>query len=182
MHWLDPDHLPHVGAQVERFLLNPRGDADGMILSNGLEVHFPPHLSRAVLAAVTPGDTVRVYGVRPRGAEMISAVLIETDDGQRILDEGPGEPKEKKHKDPDSPPKHRAMEAHGLVQRVLHGPKGEVRGVLLNDGTIARIDPDEIKGSRRWLVEGQPLAVKGDGLVSEHGTIIRARSISASAG
>ena len=42
MHWLDPDHLPEISGTFERFLLNPHGDADGMILSDGTEVHFPP--------------------------------------------------------------------------------------------------------------------------------------------
>jgi hypothetical protein len=177
MHWLDPDHLPYVSAQVERFLLNPHGDADGMLLSTGLEVHFPPHLSRAVLAAVTPGDAVRVYGVRPRSVEMISAVLIETNSGQRILDNGPGKSKEPKRKESGPPPKHRPMEAHGLVRRALHGPKGEVRGILLNDGTIVRLDPDGVEAIAGWLIEGQPLVVSGDGLVTEHGKIIHARAV-----
>ncbi len=176
MQWLDPNHLPHVTSNVERFLLNPRGDADGMILVNGLEVHFPPHLSASVRAAIQPGHTVRVYGVRPRSATMISAVAIETEDGQRILDNGPGKPNEKKAKDPQSP-KHRDMEAEGLVQRALHGPKGEVRGVLLEDGTIVRVDPHGVDAIAGWLTEGQRLAVSGDGLVTELGTIIEARSI-----
>jgi hypothetical protein len=176
MQWLDPDHLPHVTSNVERFLLNPRGDADGMILVNGLEVHFPPHLSASVCAAIQPGHTVRVYGVRPRSTTMISAVAIETEDGQRILDNGPGQPKDKKARNPQSP-KHRAMEAEGLVRRALHGPKGEVRGVLLDDGTIVRVDPHGVDAIAGWLSEGQRLAVSGDGLVTELGTIIEARSV-----
>lgn len=176
MKWLDPDHLPHVMSNVEQFLLNPHGDADGMILVNGLEVHFPPHLSESVCAAIRPGDIVRVYGVRPRSAAMISAVAIETEDGQRILDNGPAKHKEKENKDPQSR-KHRAMEAEGVVRRALHGPKGEVRGVLLEDDTIVRIDPDEVGAIAEWLTEGQRLAVSGEGLVTELGTIIEARSV-----
>jgi len=40
--------------------------ADGLLLKDGKEVHFPPHMSKAVLAAVKPGDHVKVRGVRPR--------------------------------------------------------------------------------------------------------------------
>jgi hypothetical protein len=173
MQWLDPDHLPHVLSKVERFLLNPRGDADGMILVNGLEVHFPPHLSASVCAAIRAGDSVRVYGVRPRSVAMISAVAIETEDGQRILDTGPAKPKEKA-KDPQ-PPKHRPMEAQGIVRRALHGPKGEVRGVLLDDATIVRVHPDAVDAIAGWLTPGQRLAVTGDGLLTELGTVIEAR-------
>ena len=34
MHWLDPDHLPHVTANVERFLLDPHP-------CSSLPMHFP---------------------------------------------------------------------------------------------------------------------------------------------
>jgi hypothetical protein len=50
MHWLDPDHLPESAGVAERFLLNPYGQADGMILTNGREGHFPPHLSDGIRA------------------------------------------------------------------------------------------------------------------------------------
>ena len=51
MHWLDPDYLPEISGTFERFLLNPHGDADGMILADGTEVHFPPHMSPELRAA-----------------------------------------------------------------------------------------------------------------------------------
>jgi Major Facilitator Superfamily len=89
MHWLNPDQLPHVTSDVERFLLNPHGDADGLTLTNGIEVHFPPHLSGEILAAVRPGDRVSIYGVQPRTTTMIAAVAIETAEGKRIVDKGP---------------------------------------------------------------------------------------------
>jgi len=62
MHWLNPDHLPHVTSNVERFLINFHGDIDGMILTNGLEVHSPPHLSEAIRAAIQLGDHITVAG------------------------------------------------------------------------------------------------------------------------
>jgi hypothetical protein len=39
MHWLDPDYLPGVRGTVDRYLFNPHGDADGMILTDGAEIH-----------------------------------------------------------------------------------------------------------------------------------------------
>jgi len=75
VHWLDPNHLPEIVGVADRFLLNPHGQADGMILT---EVHFPPHLSDEIHAARRSGDTVKVRGVRPRSTDMIAAVAIET--------------------------------------------------------------------------------------------------------
>ena len=49
MHWIDPDHLPEVGGTVELFLMNKHGEADGFLMTDGREVHVPPHLSLRLL-------------------------------------------------------------------------------------------------------------------------------------
>jgi hypothetical protein len=180
MHWLDPDHLPEISGTFERFLLNPHGDADGMILSDGTEVHFPPHMSAELCAAIRPGEKpeVRIRGVRPRNSSLIAAIAIETMDGKRIVDNGP--PKkhaEKERPSKDGPkPKHEKMQAEGRIRHVLHGPKGEARGALLEDGTIIRIPPHEAER----IVVGARLAVRGDGLTNSIGTVIEAHEIGAS--
>src|SRR6267154_723428 len=126
MHWLDPDYLPEVSGTFERSLVNLHGDADGMILTDGTEVHFPPHMSAEVCAAISGEKrNVKIRGVRPRGGDLIAAIAIETAGGERILDNGPP----KGHDDEDKPlkhaPKREPMDAEGTVRRVLHGPKGE---------------------------------------------------------
>jgi hypothetical protein len=70
MHWIDPESLSPVKSTVARFLFNPKGDADGMLLANGAQAHFPPHLSKNVLKSIQPGDAVTLYGVKPRAADM----------------------------------------------------------------------------------------------------------------
>jgi hypothetical protein len=184
MHWLDPEHLPNVTAEVERFLVNPHGDVDGMILTNGIEVHSPPHLSDEIRAQIRPGDRVTVYGVRPRAADMISAVAIGTANGKRIVDNGPPKDHEKgeKHvRDEATKARHRKIEAVGSVLRALHGPKGEVRGCLLDTGTIVRFPAHEAGSIAELLFPGAPLAVRGEGLMTELGTVIEAEEIGASA-
>src|ERR1700736_5338907 len=182
MHWLDPDHLPHVTANVERFLLDPHGDIDGMILTNGIEVHSPPHLSDEIRAQIRPGDRITVYGVRPRLADMIAAVAIGTADGKRIVDNGPRKDRKKgkKHvRDEATKARHRKIEAAGSVLRVLHGPKGEIRGCLLDTGTIVSFPAHEAGSIAELLSPGAPLAVRGEGLRTELGTVIEAKEIGA---
>jgi hypothetical protein len=77
-----------VTSSVERFLINPDGNADGMILFNGVEVYFAPYLSSAVLTAIRVGDRITVYGVLPMAEPMIVAVIIEAANGTRIEDSG----------------------------------------------------------------------------------------------
>src|SRR5690349_16526404 len=88
MQALNDDLLPHVTSRVERFLINPDGNADGMILLNGVEVYFAPHLSDEVLMAIHVGDWITVYGELPMAESLIVAVIIEAEDGSRIEDFG----------------------------------------------------------------------------------------------
>jgi hypothetical protein len=86
MYNLELGELSHVTSGVDHFLVNPHGDTDGLVLTNGLEVRFPLHFSAEVLAVVRAGDRVTVYGVVPRATAMLTAVAIETENGKRIGD------------------------------------------------------------------------------------------------
>lgn len=83
---LNDEQMPHVTSSVERFLVNPDGDANGMILFNGVEVCFAPYLSNAVLTAIRVGDRITVYGPLPTAEPMIVAAVIEAMNGARIED------------------------------------------------------------------------------------------------
>jgi hypothetical protein len=52
----DLQQLPSTKGTVSRYTLTPRGDVDGLILADGTEVHFPPHLSTQLVYAIKPGD------------------------------------------------------------------------------------------------------------------------------
>src|ERR1700753_3309083 len=88
MQFSNDEQMPHVTSSVERFLINPDGNADGMILFNGVEVYFAPYLSDEVLLAVHVGDRVTVYGELPMAEPLIVAAVIEAENGSRIEDAG----------------------------------------------------------------------------------------------
>jgi hypothetical protein len=187
MHWIDPAHLPETKGKVDRFLLNPHGDADGMLLTDGTEVHFPPHMSKPVLAALKPGGAVKVRGVRPRGTDMVAAVSLQAGDETPIVDQGPpkGEHDHKKNGEHKADKKHAAdahkpVDVEGVVKRVLHGPKGEKRGALLEDGRIVRMPPHAAESLHDKLAPGHKLAVRGESLTNALGTVVDAREIGVS--
>src|SRR5438067_9405972 len=60
----DPQQLPMQRGEVQQFTLTPRGDIDGLILTDGTEVKTPPHLSTEIANSVKPGDTVTIHGLR----------------------------------------------------------------------------------------------------------------------
>ncbi len=117
MHWIDPDHLPEITGTLDQFLVNKHGEADGFLLTDGGEVHVPPHLSSRLLRDLRPGSQVRVRGVRPRGVQMIAAVAIDMPKG-RILDEGLDA---RDHEDAFEKVRHGHMSAQSVVKQPIHG-------------------------------------------------------------
>ena len=181
MHWIDPAHLPETKGTIDRFLLNPHGSADGLLLAEGMEVHFPPHMSKKVVAALKVGDKVKIRGVGPRGTEMVAAVSLEAADGTQIVDQGP--PKEDHDHKPGmkhAAQAHKPVDAEGAVHRALHGPKGEKRGALLEDGRIVRMPPHAAASLYALLAPGKKLAARGDGVTNTLGTVIDAHEIGTS--
>ncbi|NPV23354.1 hypothetical protein [Bradyrhizobium aeschynomenes] len=172
MHWIDPDSLPAVTGVLERFVLNPHGEVDGFVMRASDEdvlVHTPPHMETELTRHIKAGDTVGVHAVRPRGAALLAAVAVTGANGRRIIDHGPDEAREH--------PNHKAYkrDADGTVRLSLFGPKGELRGALLTDGTVVRIGPKEATEVAELLAPKATLAVRGDGIDTRFGRVVHAR-------
>ncbi|WP_458071811.1 hypothetical protein [Rhodanobacter sp. BL-MT-08] len=174
MHLLDPDYLPKTVGTLGRFLLNPKADVDGLLLDDGTEIYTPPHLSEKLLKALSPGDKLTVHGVKTRDSDLIVAVAIDPAKGKRIVDDGP----DPKHEKPKKPAERGEPTTHvGVVSRLLHGPKGNAHGALLEDGTLVRFPPHGAEPFASILVAGAPLAVRGHELTTKHGSVVDARAM-----
>jgi len=181
MHWIDPAYLPETTGTVDRFLINAHGDAEGLMLRDGKEVHFPRHLAKRVLAAFKPGDPIKVRGVRPRGVDMIAAVSLQAGESPEITDDGA--PKDVDERKGERKPNHESakhVEVEGVVRHLLHGPRGETRGALLDDGTIVRMPASAAESLNELLSLGHPFAARGERLTNALGTVIDAHAFGAS--
>jgi hypothetical protein len=96
-----------------------------------------------------------------------------------IIDDGPErEPADKgKAHSKDSASKARAIEASGTVRLSLFGPKGQLRGALLDDGTMVRIGPKHTKHFAASLAPGAKLALRGQALTTTHGLVVEAEEL-----
>jgi hypothetical protein len=185
----DPAQLPATKGRVAQYSLTPRGDVDGLILEDGTQVHLPPHLGTQLVFAVKPGDAVTVRGLRAREVPMVQAMQVTNDaSGQVVTDNGPrpGGPSPRGPKEGRGPGPREAvgqpMEAQGAVKAQLHGPRGDLNGVLLANGIIVRLPPPEAQRMAAQLAVGQTLFVRGDGMASPLGRVIVAREIGPNAG
>lgn len=161
--------------EVQRLLINPYGDIDGLQLTDGRVVKFAPHMGTELGKVVTPGQTVRVSAGRPEGANTIKAYALVNVTNGRVIEELP----------PAYPrvPRHlraaflQAQEAEGTIATVLTGRHGEPNGVILDSGVIVRFPPHSLTTA---LIPGQAFAARGFGTRNAHGLALEAVSMGAS--
>lgn len=167
----DPSQLPETKGAVKQYTLTPRGDVDGLILTDGTEVKVPPHLTAQVVFAVRPGDAVTIRGLKARALPLISAATIRNDaSGATVTDEGG--PRERDRDRAESL-------VTAKVASLLHGPRGEVNGVLLENGTVLRMPPPEAARWEKLIQPGQTLSARGVVTATLLGSVMEARAIGA---
>ena len=120
---------------------------------------------------------------------MVQAMQVTNDASSlSVTDTGPGggpgpkhDKKDKKGKKDHGPGPRadagRPMQAEGAIKAQLHGPRGDLNGVLLADGTIVRLPPPEARRLAGQLAVGQTLFVSGSGMENPLGRLIVARAI-----
>ena len=165
---------------MKQFLINLHGEIDGMMLNQDVDVHFPHHMPWKVGALAAIGDKANMRGVRLRLADMIAGISLETADGKRLRDPGPPSHDER-HKSKAHAAEYKAsIDAQGIIQRPLHGPTGQVRGVLLVDGTAVRFPKHAAAALTRLTKAGASFAVRGYAVNSKCGGFIAAQKIGSS--
>jgi hypothetical protein len=178
-----PDAGTVATGRVQQWLINPNGDADGLLLADGTQVAFPPHLSAAVMQVLKPGDTVQVSGWRAPGVPVVRMQSLSAN-GRSVADQPPAPGMAPPT--PLTPPTSRAlrepgalsaMSASGRIERLLYTDRGDVRGVLLADKTIVRFPPHIGAAYGAQLQPGAQLHARGWGTRGAQGTALEATSL-----
>jgi len=167
----DSSQLPETRGTVKQYTLTPRGDVDGVILTDGTEVKLPPHLSAQTVFAIHPGDNISVRGLRARALPLVDAAsMTNLATGKSVIDNGP----------PDRRGANDDQVISGRIATQLHGKRGEVNGVLLDDGTTLRLPPPEAERMQDWLRPGQTVSARGEVIDTALGKVVDIRAIGAS--
>jgi hypothetical protein len=167
---------PVATGTVRRFLINPHGEVDALLLADGTLVKFPPHVGAELIAAVKVNDGISVRGYREPGAG-VKAFIITNDASRQQVIEHPPAP------DIAKMPKHLRFAAlsrlsvTGKVEQTLRGRNGEVNGVLLEDGTVVRFPPHIAFDFAALLQPGQVIAAEGLGTKNAYGRGVEAMAL-----
>jgi hypothetical protein len=179
---------------IERFLLTSRGDIDGMILTGGIQVSTPPHLSAQVRKTMAVNDTVLVKGFyqndRVFKAEKITNVRTSKSVAEMLSPPPKPEQEELSNYLPPEGtrsaitktpgPNHKGLKslsAEGTVQNRIYGQMGELNGVVLSDGSIVHFKPDVINTMDINAQVGDRMKASGYGTENSLGRSIDATEV-----
>lgn len=153
---------------VERYLIDSFGDVDGLLLSDGLIVKFPVHQSGDLVHTARPGDTITVSGAMIAPHVMEAWALTNTTSNATIV-------RTPKSKLLPKPPKHmramslQALEAAGRISHMIPGKKGEIKAVVLEDGSSLRLGKHAQWTIGTQLSVGREVRARGVGTQNEFG-------------
>jgi hypothetical protein len=182
----DPQQFPAIRGELDRLTLTARGEIDGFILKDGTEVKTAPDLSTQIAFAIKPGDRVTVHGLKAAALPLVSAVSITDEATHRtVTDSGiagampmaPPPPPARPPRGAPPPPPAATSESSGRVRMALHGPQGEINGVLLENGTILRFPPDQGAQLATLIQPRQLVVAEGTAITNALGTVVDVQQI-----
>lgn len=174
-------NTPSLSGTVQQYLLNPHGEVDGLLLSDGTVFKFPPHLGIALATSVKTGDTVTAIGFlgpnTSQGQAMKALSITNSKTGQTLVDEP--------STTPPLPPHLRgltetALTASGTVARFLVNPHGDIDRLILSGGEEVTFKPHQ--GALIILALARinaPITITGFGARNAFGTVVDADVITA---
>jgi hypothetical protein len=163
--------LRTVEGRVDRMLINPYGEVNGLLLGDQIVVKFSSDLSTALIRMVVPGQSVRVFG-RNEGHGMLKAdVIVNVATGQVVVDSLLDAGRGAQLPSDLSASQLTQLSVQGRIEIVLTGPDGDANGVILNDGSIVQFPSGAL---RIPLDRGSAFAASGLGTRNAYGTAIEA--------
>jgi hypothetical protein len=172
---------PSVTGTVQQYLLNPHGEVDGLLLSDGTVVRFPPHMGIALASSVKAGDAVTVAGflglTTPQGRAIKALTITNTKTGQTLVDQPPPTR--------PLPPDLRGLTlttltVNGTITRFLVNPHGDIDGLILSGGEQVKFPSHQ--GAFIVMALGRTegvVTVTGYGTKNAFGTVVEGYSLAA---
>lgn len=171
--WFDATQLPSFTGVVERFLVNPRGEVDALLLREGPQVSFPPDAADDLRRVAVPGRPLIVWGVRARSAPVITMLAFAPNADatpvvlERFYWRRPG---------PGVNAGAVGISVAGAVRSPYYSPPGEIIGAVLEDGTVVLLPRGATTADtvRRLFRTGARLEAEGLGYQGEAGRAVLA--------
>ena len=156
-----------VEGTVSQYLLNPRGEVDGLLLEDHTVIKFPPHLARELVEVIKPKERVRANGHLEAEKLLKGHVIANLERGQAIREIKPTPPERAVALGPLQ-----SLSAAGTIRLIKRNPHGDIDGAVLDDRTLLHFPPHAGRQFAKLLREGEPIAVIGYGTVNDLGRTV----------
>lgn len=178
-----------VRGTLQRYLMNAHGQVDGLLLTDGTQIRFPPHMSKKLISVISPKDEVSAKGFRENknvfNAEFITNMKTRRSLGASVpflnafeQEDLYGNPMPRPNRGMNSHIGQKQMSASGKIQTQLFDRRGRVNGVILSDDSIVHFRKIVEEESNVYLDVGQPLSASGYGTANAFGKTLEADKIS----
>jgi hypothetical protein len=147
---------------LAHYTLTTTGDINGFVLADGTQINVLRHLATSLVLVARPGDPVTVQGRRQKVGPAIDADDVRNDTSGAVL-AGRG---------PKPRPDLGSSQVTGKVQFMLHGPDGALDGVVLEDGTVLRLPPENLEQFAAQLAPGLLVVAQGRLLSTPFGRVV----------
>ncbi len=136
---------------------NPGGEVDRALLREGTQILFPPGEAEGLIGAVEPGAGLTIWGIRARGAPVVTMLAWAREGGQDIsFVERPawfGSAARGTNR----------MFVEGRIMAPLLTPNGSPMGVILEEGGVVRLAAEYHREIAARLAPGERLVAEGVG-------------------
>jgi hypothetical protein len=158
---------------VARYLIDPRGEVEGLMLTDGTQMHVTSRNASEFINAIKPGHRIRAQGTRKRQPALFEPDVIQNKTTGTFF----RTPLRQDLPIPDQENRlsMTAMKASGTIDVLLYDYMNQtVHGMLLSDGTQVRLPPDVSEEFRRSLRVGESVDAEGYGTENEYGRAMEA--------
>ena len=173
-HRLPPLHQESTAeGTVARYLIDPRGEVEGLLLTDGTQMHVTSRIASEFINVIKPGHRIRAQGTRKSQPALFEPDVIQnkttgTSFRTPLRQDVPIPDQENRLSMTE-------MKAGGTIEVVLYDYMNQtVRGMLLSDGTQVRLPPDVTDEFRRSLRVGESVEAEGYGVENEYGRALEA--------
>ncbi|MDR4481035.1 MAG: hypothetical protein R3B37_14970 [Nitrospira sp.] len=170
------DQAPVAEGIIERYLLDPRGEVEGLLLRDGSHMYVTSRAEEHLIRAITPGDHVRVYGRRTTSDGLVQPDVIKnlSQHTTFIVPIRLDLPMQEQ----EAHVSVTQMYAAGTIRVLLyHAFKDMVQGMILSDETQIRLPLDTSAELRRSFHVGDSVVIRGHGTTTKFGRAIEAVAI-----
>jgi hypothetical protein len=128
--------VKEIHGSVLNYLLNPRGEVDGLLLEDGTFIKFSPHLGRELTQLARPTDEVTVIGPLEGPKLLKGYVVINPRTKIALREIKPAPPERAALTGPLQP-----FRVEGKIKYTKRNSHGEIDGAILEDGLTLLFPP-----------------------------------------